>query len=160
MTLDELNGLTASDAEAEFRRCCGSRRWARLMSLERPFAGVDVLAAVAQRLWWSLGAADWLEAFAAHPRIGERATSGWSAEEQSAAAAATENIQAALARRNQEYEHRFGYTFLVSATEKSADEILLILDTRLGNEPAAELQIAADQQHEITGLRLRRLVSS
>src|SRR4029450_8406359 len=82
MTLVELNRLPDTRAEAEFMRCCASHRWAHLMAAERPFAGVSVMAAVAQRLWWSLAAADWLEAFAAHPRIGEQATSARAAVEQ------------------------------------------------------------------------------
>lgn len=160
MTLAELNALPASQAEAEFERCCASRRWARLMTSERPFTSVDILAAVAQRLWWSLEAADWLEAFAAHPRIGERSTSAWSSQEQAAAAPANDQVRAALVRGNHEYEQRFGYTFLVSAMGKSADEILAILERRLLNQPVDELQIAADQQREIAGLRLRRLLTS
>jgi hypothetical protein len=59
VTLVELNRLPEARAEAELSRCCGSMRWARLMSTERPFASVAVLAAVAQRVWWSLAAADW-----------------------------------------------------------------------------------------------------
>jgi OHCU decarboxylase len=160
MTLAELNALPASLAEKEFARCCGSTRWARLMTHERPFTTVDVIVAVAQRLWWSLEAADWLEAFAAHPRIGERATSAWSAEEQAAATTASDHVHTAMARQNQEYERRFGYTFVVSAMGKSADDILTILERRLLNEPMDELQIAADQQREIVGLRLRRLLTT
>jgi OHCU decarboxylase len=160
MTLVELNRLTELRAEAEFARCCGSHRWAHLMAAERPFASTHVLEAVAQRLWWSLAAADWLEAFAAHPRIGERATSSWSALEQASAVATSDDLRERIARGNREYERRFGYTFLVCATGKSADEIAGILDRRLHNEPGDELQIAADEQRKITALRLARLVSA
>jgi OHCU decarboxylase len=160
MTLNELNRLPESRAEAEFLRCCGSKRWAHLMALERPVANTEVLAAIAQRLWWSLEAADWLEAFAAHPRIGERATSGWPAQEQAGVGTPTGEVRERLARRNREYERRFGYTFLVCATEKSADAILAILERRLHNEAGDELQIAADEQRKITDLRLTKLVTS
>jgi 2-oxo-4-hydroxy-4-carboxy-5-ureidoimidazoline decarboxylase len=160
MTLVELNRLPDSRAEGEFVRCCGSHRWAHLMTAERPFANAEVLAAIAQRLWWSLAVADWLEAFAAHPRIGEQATSTWSAQEQARAATASDDVHARLARGNREYEQRFGYTFLVSATDKSADEIAAILGRRLRNEPGDELQIAADEQRKITDLRLMKLVTS
>src|SRR6185436_11004979 len=68
MTLTELNRLPETRAQYELLRCCASHRWSHLMATERPFANVDVLAAAAQRLWWSLAVADWLEAFAAHPR--------------------------------------------------------------------------------------------
>jgi OHCU decarboxylase len=159
MTLVELNRLLDAQAESELLRCCASHRWAHLMATERPFANADVIAAVAQRLWWSLAAADWLEAFAAHPRIGERATSAWSAQEQSRAVATSDATRARLAAGNRAYEERFGYTFLVCATDKSADDILAMLDRRLHNEPGDELQIAADEQRKITALRLAKLIT-
>jgi OHCU decarboxylase len=159
MTLVELNRLPEYRAETEFARCCGSIRWARLMTAERPFGSVEVLAAAAQRLWWSLVAADWLEAFAAHPRIGERAGSAWAAEEQAGAASMSDEMRQRFADLNHDYERRFGYTFLVCATGRSADEMRLILERRLHNEPAEELQIAADEQRKITDQRLAKLVT-
>jgi OHCU decarboxylase len=160
MTLVELNRLPDARAESELLRCCASHRWAHLMAVERPFVNIDVIAAVAQRLWWSLAAADWLEAFAAHPRIGERATSAWSVQEQAQAMAISDDTRARLVAGNRAYEERFGYTFLVSATGKSADEILAMLDRRLRNEPGDELQVAADEQRKITALRLTKLLTS
>jgi OHCU decarboxylase len=158
MTLNELNLLSPVAAEAELHRCCGSRRWARLMTAERPFGNAAVLAAAAERLWWSLAAADWLEAFAAHPRIGERVESGWASEEQAGTAAASDELRRSLDQRNHEYEQRFGYTFLVCATGNSGVEMLSMLTTRLGHEAQDELQIAAREQRKITELRLLKLV--
>jgi OHCU decarboxylase len=160
MTLPELNRLPDVRAQAEFLRCCASNRWAQLMAAERPFANVDVLAAVAQRLWWSLAVADWLEAFAAHPRIGDRVASSWSVQEQARAMTTGDETRSRLAAANRSYEERFGYTFIVSATGKPAEEILTILDRRLHNEPADELQIAADEQRKITALRLDKLITT
>lgn len=159
MTVVELNLLAAASAEVELLRCCGSRRWSRLMAAERPFTNSDVLAASAERLWWSLSAADWLEAFAAHPRIGERLGAGWAHEEQAGAASATEDVRRGLERHNREYEQRFGYTFLVCATGRTAGEMLAILEHRLRNTPHDELQIAAVEQRKITGLRLAKLLN-
>lgn len=160
MTLTELNQLPDTRAQAEFLRCCASHRWAHLMSAERPFANLDVLEAVAQRLWWLLDVADWLEAFAAHPRIGERATSTWSAQEQARSRVMSAEVGARIAAGNRNYEQRFGYTFIVCAAERSAEEILQVLERRLHNEPADELQIAADEQRKITALRLDKLLRS
>jgi len=160
MTVVELNRLPDARAEGELMRCCASHRWAHLMAAERPFANVAVMAAVAQRLWWSLAAADWLEAFAAHPRIGERATTTWSAQEQARAMETGDASRTRLVAGNRAYEERFGYTFIVCATDKLASEILAILEQRLHNEPADELQIAADEQRKITELRLRKLITS
>src|SRR5215468_11950365 len=100
MTVAELNRLTDIRAEAELLRCCASHRWAHLMAAERPFSDLAVMRVIAQRLWWSLAAADWLEAFAAHPRIGERATSTWSAQEQAAASAMEHDVRQRLTAGN------------------------------------------------------------
>jgi len=160
MTLMELNRLPDTRAEAELMRCCASHRWVHLMTAERPFGSSQVMTAAAQRLWWSLAAADWLEAFAAHPRIGERATSTWSAQEQARAMETGDDVRARVAAGNRAYEQRFGYTFIVCATDKSAEDILSVLEQRLLNEPADELQIAADEQRKITELRLNKLITT
>jgi 2-oxo-4-hydroxy-4-carboxy-5-ureidoimidazoline decarboxylase len=162
VTLEVFNALSAATAEAELARCCGSRRWAHLVAAERPFigdAGMDVLEAAAERIWWSLSAADWLEAFASHPRLGEGGDSPWSAQEQAASADASEDVQNRLAQGNRLYESRFGYTFLVCATGKSARQLLAILEGRLQNSPDAELQVAASEQRKITHLRLSKLLT-
>jgi 2-oxo-4-hydroxy-4-carboxy-5-ureidoimidazoline decarboxylase len=159
VTLADLNALSADHAEAEFRRCCGSTRWATAMAAARPFATVPALLGEADRVGSSLGRPDWLEAFAAHPRLGEPATSAWSAEEQAGASSAAAQVREALARGNEAYEHRFGYIFLVCATGKSAAEMLDILDKRLRNAPDDELRVAADEQRRITKLRLQKLVT-
>jgi len=44
----------------------------------------------------------------------------------------------------------------VCASGRSAAEILAMLERRMGNAPEAELQEAAEQQRQITQLRLRR----
>src|SRR4051812_17544491 len=106
--LNRLNELPAADAEAEFLNCCGSQRWAREMTSARPFASVDQLLARADTIWESLSEADWLEAFRAHPKIGEKKAatpqSGdaqkWSAQEQSGVAHASAQTINELARRN------------------------------------------------------------
>jgi OHCU decarboxylase len=130
------------------------------MAAERPFSSLALMRVMAQRLWWSLAAADWLEAFAGHPRIGEQATSAWSAQEQARAMEAGGAAHARLVAGNRSYEQRFGYTFIVCAVDKSADEILAMLEERLYHEPADELQIAADEQRKIIELRLNKLITT
>ena len=160
MTLEELNALEPSRAEAEFRRCCGSVRWARAMAGARPFADVDAMIAHGEKIWTSLEDADRLEAFAAHPRIGERrAVSAWSSEEQAGMRWADQHTQEKLAALNVDYQERFGYIFIVCATGKSSGEMLALLEARLSNDAPAELAVAAGEQRQITALRLRKLVT-
>jgi OHCU decarboxylase len=104
---------------------------------------------------------DWMEAFAAHPRIGERkaspansASAAWSQQEQSSSALAPQPILDDLARGNSLYEERFGFTYIVCATGKSAEEMLAILGRRLKNDRQTELREAAEQQRQIMQIRL------
>lgn len=129
------------------------------MLAARPFVSRDDLMDRSDRIWRSLQPTDWLEAFAAHPRIGSRAASGWAAGEQAGARGADESVLTRLAARNREYEARFGHIFIVCASGKSADEMLALLEARLDNEPDAELSIAAEEQRKITRLRLDKLLT-
>ena len=155
-----LNGLAADEARAALRRCCASTRWLEAMMGRRPFPSTPALRADADDVWRSLGRADFLEAFAAHPRIGAHATSdAWARQEQSGVGPAAAELRAALADANDRYERRFGYIFIVFATGKSADEMLRLLEARLPNDPERELAIAAGEQAKITQLRLGKLCS-
>jgi OHCU decarboxylase len=160
-----LNTLPPARAEEIFLACCGSRIWAQRMTDGRPYADTGELLETADRVWWSLAPADWHEAFAAHPRIGERKASGdeqsrrWSEQEQVGAASAESPILAELAEANRLYEERFGHIFIVCATGKGAREMLGLLRSRLPNDPAAELRIAAEEQRKITHLRLLKIDS-
>ena len=166
MTLDELHRWPAANVEAEFLKCCGCRNWASAMTAARPFADVDTLLTKADSTWRSLSSEDWLEAFRAHPRIGEKKAAAaqseearkWSAQEQSGINAAAAETMAALAKANQYYEHRFGFIFIVCATGKSPEEMLAILQTRLQNDAETEITVAAEEQRKITRLRLEKLL--
>jgi OHCU decarboxylase len=166
--LEQLNGLPTEQATAEFLKCCGCRNWAHALSEARPFIDADALFQTADSVWWSLGEEEWLEAFRAHPKIGEQKAAAvqseqarsWSAEEQAGIAGAAAETKAALADGNREYEERFGFIFIVCATGKSSAEMLAILNERLPNNPENELRIAAEEQRKITQLRLAKLFST
>lgn len=140
--------------------CCGSKHWANAMVGARPIASVVELSEAADRVWSAMGESDWLEAFACHPRIGERTAhptaqaAAWSRQEQSLVASARERVLAELADGNALYEERFGFTYIVCATGRSAEEMLAILKRRLGSDRAAELREAAEQQRQILQIRL------
>jgi OHCU decarboxylase len=164
--LARLNSLPAEEARGQLLMCCGSARWAESVAAARPFRSVGELEETADRAWRELSPADWLEAFRAHPKIGERKAAAevsaearaWSEREQSGASAAGDETRAALAEGNRQYEERFGFIFIVCATGKTADEMLALLGTRLGNDRETELRVAAEEQRKITRLRLRKLL--
>jgi 2-oxo-4-hydroxy-4-carboxy-5-ureidoimidazoline decarboxylase len=166
--LPRLNEMSAEAAQAELLRCCGSSRWAEALAAARPFADAAALYAAAESVWWELSPGDWREAFAHHPKIGDRealrarfaSTAAWAAKEQAGALAAAEDVLDALAEGNRAYEERFGYIFIVCATGKTAAEMLALLRERLPNDPAKELLLAAGEQAKITRLRLARLLEA
>jgi OHCU decarboxylase len=157
--LAALNDCAPEVARAQFKRCCSSSLWNHLMEEARPFAGITELEACADRAWASCSQDDWLEAFAAHPRIGETSGKRWSQQEQSSVAVAPSEVLDALAKANRAYEEKFGYTFIVCATGKSADEMLVLLEQRLRNPAEIEIKNAGEQQRLILRLRLRKLLS-
>jgi OHCU decarboxylase len=165
LTLRELNLLSTNEAEALLLACCGSRAWARDVAARRPYRNVDDLLGASDEVWSRLTPDDWREAFAKHPRIGERTAVGgvaqrWSEGEQSRAQQAAAPVLAELASTNAEYEHRFGHVFLICATGKSAEEILANARGRLYNDPERELYVAAEEQRRITHLRVRKLLDT
>lgn len=162
--LARWNVLPAEVAVQEIISCCGSAAWAQKLANRRPFKDEGSLVTASDEIWYQLQKQDWLEAFSKHPRIGERRapavasqkSAAWSAQEQQSVAAAGEATQSALAEANQEYERRFGRVFIVCATGKSANQMLVILRQRLQNDDATELQDAAEEQRKITNLRLKK----
>jgi len=161
-----LNGASQEEAERLLLQCCGSTTWTRRMAAQRPFPDRSKLLDAADRTWRELSRQDWLEAFSRHPRIGERAaaragpdqTRRWSEQEQAGMAGAPEDVQAALDEANRAYEARFGHIFIVCATEKTSEEMLALLRSRLQNDPSSELRVAAEEQRKITRLRLEKLL--
>jgi OHCU decarboxylase len=136
------------------------------MSDARPFAALNDLSKEADRIWRSLSGEDWLEAFRAHPKIGEKKAAaiqsaqaqGWSAQEQSESQKTTDANKVALTQANRAYEERFGFIFIICASGKTGEEILAALKDRLANDPDDELRVAAEEQRKITQLRLQKLI--
>jgi len=160
--LEAWNRLEQTYATETILPCNGSVAWAVGMVNARPFETLEDLFAASDRVWFGLTPEDWQQAFDSHPRIGEHKAKAateqslkWSAGEQSAAAmdAATEEK---LAAANKQYEQKFGRISIVCASGKTAAEMLAILTARLANDASTELKEAAEQQRQITQLRLRK----
>ena len=65
----------------------------------------------------------------------------------------------AIQRLNADYERKFGWIFIICANGRSAEEMLASIQSRLENDPATELPIAAAEQAKITKLRLEKLLA-
>ncbi|EFJ51317.1 hypothetical protein VOLCADRAFT_79808 [Volvox carteri f. nagariensis] len=144
--------------------CCASTRFAQQLAGEGPYADLDALLAAARRIWWTqTGLPGWLEALAAHPKIGDKkgmegkteAFAGFSRNEQAAASQTlSSDVSAELAEWNHRYLNKFGFIFIIFAKGKAAPQILEVLKRRYQRLPHEELQTAAQEQMKITELRL------
>ena len=156
----KLDAMDDAHAHAALLRCCGARRWVRGMLARRPFGSDDALHRAADEVWSEMEREDFLEAFAAHPRIGAdigALRQRWEGQEQAGVAAAPDATLRRLRDGNLRYEERFGYIFIVCATGRSADDMLAALEARLDNDPAEELLVAAAEQSKINHLRIDKL---
>ena len=166
MNVSDLDSASPDRARALLTACCGAAPWVDAMLAARPFGDRERLFAAADRAWAGLTPEQLAQAIARHPRLGEsRARAAltareqaWSAGEQSGVGSADDAGRAALAEGNDEYERRFGHTFILCATGLAPGDMLASLRQRLGNDDATERAITARELHRITRLRLEKLL--
>jgi 2-oxo-4-hydroxy-4-carboxy-5-ureidoimidazoline decarboxylase len=162
--LDDFNDEPSDRLVEALRGCNAAPRFADEVLAGRPYPDADDLAARAAEVARSLSWDEVSVALAAHPRIGDR-PEGSSAEaeasrrEQSSMTDADAATRAALVDGNRAYEDRFGHVFLIRAAGRSPEEMLAELRRRLANDAGAERAEATEQLAQITGLRVRGLVS-
>ncbi|HEX2072172.1 MAG TPA: 2-oxo-4-hydroxy-4-carboxy-5-ureidoimidazoline decarboxylase [Geodermatophilus sp.] len=162
--LEEFNSQPADRAVQALRACNAAPRFAAELVAGRPYPDADTLVARAEEIVRGLPWEEVALALATHPRIGDRVEGSSpeaeaSRQEQSAMTAADVDTRAALVDGNRTYEERFGHVFLIRAAGRSPQEMLTELRRRLGNDEDAERAEATEQLAQITGLRVRGLVS-
>ena len=165
MTLPEFENLSLDERRILLTQCCGATSWVNKMLAIFPVTGLDEVFKQAELKWNECKQQDWLEAFDHHPKIGDinslkqkfANTAQWATNEQSGVNASNSKVLQDLAKGNEDYEHKFKFIFIVCATGKTAAEMLSILQARLPNNPADEIEIAAREQGKITKIRLQKL---
>lgn len=162
MDLAAVNSAAPTTLAAALAACADVSRWVEALIVARPYASVDELLAYADATaqTWSDDEVD--HALAQHPRIGERSQrpateAAMSAREQSGVGTGTD-VAERLRAGNAAYEDRFDRVFLVRAAGRDADEILALLEQRLGNDDATERVVVKGQLREIALLRLRGML--
>jgi allantoicase len=166
-TTEETEALSRLDAKT-LLSFCGSTAWAGQMARRKPFVSVRFLFASAEDLWFSLPPKDWLEAFAAHPRIGDKKkakaqsakAAAWSKNEQRLVSKADSEVKRRLLELNDAYFKKFGFIYIVCASGKSAPLLLQLLEERLRSSKKAEMENAAREQSKITRLRMENWLAS
>lgn len=131
ITLNEFNALSKEEAFEKLEKCCVSTKWISEMVRSRPFSSEQHLVNEATSIWFNKCAIeDFKEAFTGHPKIGNvetlkkkfAQTLEWAENEQAKVTETTIETINALAEANKQYETKFGYIFIVSASGKSAEE--------------------------------------
>jgi 2-oxo-4-hydroxy-4-carboxy-5-ureidoimidazoline decarboxylase len=166
MTLEEFNNLPVAAAATALSQCCAAHAWVQAMVEARPYANIQQLLEAADKIWQSMDEKNLLEAFSAHPQIGNvvsllekyASTKAMAAGEQSAITTASKETLETLAHANRTYLEKFGFIFIVCATGKSVQEMLNLLYARLPNSREKELLNAAEEQRKITAIRLQKLL--
>jgi 2-oxo-4-hydroxy-4-carboxy-5-ureidoimidazoline decarboxylase len=157
--LEAFNAAPPEAAERDVLACCASGSFANAIVAGRPYQGPGALMTAADSAFSALNWDDIVEALQAHPRIGDRVPGGgWSAAEQSGAAAASDRVRQALAEGNRAYERCFGHVFLICASGLAGPEMLQQLQARLGNTRDAERPVVRRELLRITRLRLAKLL--
>jgi len=161
--LARFNDAPDARARADLLSCCASPAWADEVLVGRPYPSVDALLDRSDRAVADLSEPELAFALAGHPRIGERHANpdgrDWSSREQSRVADAGADTKARLAAANRAYEERFGHVYLVSATGRSADEMLALLEERLANDPDTERRVTRSALATINRIRLRGMLA-
>jgi 2-oxo-4-hydroxy-4-carboxy-5-ureidoimidazoline decarboxylase len=164
MTLIELNTCSSEHALTWFKQCCAADTWCQNMLAQRPFSRVEDLVEAAEQTWAACNDADFLQAFEAHPMIGDVAslrkkyasTQSLASHEQSGVQGADETTLAALHELNQQYLAKHGFIFIICATGLSAQAMLDALRQRFSHDTAREIELAAIEQLKITLLRIHK----
>jgi 2-oxo-4-hydroxy-4-carboxy--5-ureidoimidazoline (OHCU) decarboxylase len=130
--------LSASELDSLFSG--RSRLVEELAGRENPLEAADEVAL-------ALAEADQVAALATHPRIGEPSEEQRGAEPE---------VLAELERLNEEYERRFGFSFVVFVNGRTRAELLPVLRERLGRTRNEELETGLRALCEIARNRWTR----
>jgi hypothetical protein len=65
--------MSPSDLKKALSPICGSSVWVEQVAATFPHSSPASVLTAMDKIWWSLGKSDYLEAFSAHPRIGDAA---------------------------------------------------------------------------------------
>jgi 2-oxo-4-hydroxy-4-carboxy-5-ureidoimidazoline decarboxylase len=164
MNLQQLNSLPQADAERWFAQTCAAQKWITGMVKKRPHNSLQDLNSNAQAVWQTCNMEDYLQAFEAHPMIGDvdslrekfASTKTLASKEQSGANNASEQTLNELSELNHLYLQRNDFIFIICASGLSAEAMLNALKLRISNSHAVELEKAAAEQIKITLLRLQK----
>lgn len=166
MSVEELNLIDEASLKEGLFKCCGSSNWVEKMLRQKPFTNAQDLEEKAKICWKQCSEADFLEAFTHHPKIGDlksleskfNSTKNWAEKEQQSVKNTPLEVLEALRDLNEAYFEKFGFIFIIYASDKSASQMLDALKERIKNTRQQEINNSAIEQEKITILRLQKLL--
>lgn len=163
MNLEEFLALDTETLTSKVMHFCHCSSWVNAVANSLPVADIAEFEALLIEKWRQVSEEDLLEAFAAHPRIGDMQVlrdkfATQANAEQGQVKQADEATLQELMTLNDSYFEKFGFIFIICAKGKPADEMLVQLKLRLANTREVELQHAADEQQKIMLLRFHEAV--
>jgi len=159
LAVEALNLIDDKEARTLLSGCSYCDWWADRMLESRPFADLEQIEAAGRQVWSQATTVQWLAAFAGHPLIGDvehlrQRFDNRAISEQGQVMRSSTAVLEELARLNHDYLARHGFIFIICATGKSAEEILIVLRSRIGRSTEEERVTAAQEHAAITNLRL------
>lgn len=161
---EQLNQLDAATALSWFSQACAAQNWCQIMVANRPYADRNEMLASAKTAWQTMQEDDYLQAFEAHPMIGDvnslkakfANTQQLATHEQAGASTASDDTLQQLHDLNHQYLAQNGFIFIICATGLSAETMLSALQSRIHHSRPQEIAIAAAEQIKITLIRLEK----
>ena len=144
--MPHMRELGADELGAALEECCGGAAWVRAVMRAAPFRDDAELLAAVDRAFDELSVDEWKETLATTraraPEKGEAAT----------------REAARMALRL--YEERFGHAFVAVLSGDTADELLMRVRIRLGNEPDHEWRLTREEQRRLVRQRVQQLLTT
>lgn len=143
--MPSLHQLGNDELETALTECCGAA-WVSTLMRAAPFRDDAELLAAADRAFDELSDDEWRETLAStRARPSEKGD-----------APTREAVRMALRL----YEERFGHAFVAVMSGDTADELLMRVRIRLGNEPDHEWRLTREEQRRLVRLRVQRLLAA
>src|SRR5260370_4073492 len=154
--IEDFNAMPKTEAEARLYACLANLRWAAEVCSRRPYSDAQSFLTAAGNALDGLTDDDWVAAFKAHPRIGERGGDApeSSAREQSRVMQSSAATLHALVAQHPQYEKNVVHVLLIRASGPSGEALLSELRRRMSNDPATEVAYARRELAQITSNRL------
>jgi D-citramalate synthase len=129
----------------------------------RPFASAEQLDAAVAAAISGLPASELPAILSLYPQIGvdlgdSNQAARWSRAEEAGIHGTDGSSREELVSLSDEYRRRFGYTYLVSASGLSAEQVRADLEGRLDAQPAVELECARTHLSTISRSRAQRML--